>query len=120
MQKIQAHKTHKTKETQIYVVHPVWAASTPNSQSFLSIILQNLKRQNLQQICCNILCSLSQSPYMFPALGDPEQSRTVLTISPSWMAYTAAAVVVLYQYFYKLIDLVLFRIYIYIYIYIYI
>ena len=41
MRKIQAHKTHKTRETQIYVVHPVWATSTPNSQSFLYIIQQN-------------------------------------------------------------------------------
>ena len=24
-------QTHKTRETQIYVVHPVWATSTPNS-----------------------------------------------------------------------------------------
>ena len=39
--KIQAHKTHKTRETQIYVVHLVWATSTPNSQSFIFIIQQN-------------------------------------------------------------------------------
>ena len=51
---------HKTRETQIYVVHPVWATSTPNSQSFLSIIQQNEETQ-LQQIRCNILCFLSQS-----------------------------------------------------------
>ena len=41
MQKTQTQKTHKTRETQIYVVHPVWATSTPNSQSFLYIIQQN-------------------------------------------------------------------------------
>ena len=34
-------KTHKTRETQIHVVHPVWATSTLNNQSFLSIIQQN-------------------------------------------------------------------------------
>ena len=45
MQKIQAHKTHKTRETQIYVVHQVWATSTPNNQSFLSIIQQNEETQ---------------------------------------------------------------------------
>ena len=45
MRKIQAHKTHKTRETQIYVVHPVWATSTPNSQFFLSIIQQNEETQ---------------------------------------------------------------------------
>ena len=66
-EKIQAHETHKTRETQIYVVHPVWATSTLNNQSFLSIIQQKLKRQNLQQIHCNILCSLSQSPSLFLA-----------------------------------------------------
>ena len=42
---IQTQKTHKTRETQIYVVHPVWATSTPNSQSFLSIIQQNEETQ---------------------------------------------------------------------------
>ena len=67
MRKIQAHKTRKTRETKIYMVHPVWATSTPNNQSFLYIIQQIMKRQNLQQICCNILCCLSQSPYLFPA-----------------------------------------------------
>ena len=36
-------KTQKTKETQIYVVHLVWATSTPNNYSFLSIIQQNEK-----------------------------------------------------------------------------
>ena len=41
MLKIQPHKTHKTRETQIYVVHPIWATSTPNSQSFISIIQQS-------------------------------------------------------------------------------
>ena len=41
MRKTHAHKTHKTRETQIYVVHLVWATSTPDSQSFLSIIQQN-------------------------------------------------------------------------------
>ena len=45
MRKTQAHKTHKTIETQIYVVHPVWATSTPNNQSFLSIIQQNEETQ---------------------------------------------------------------------------
>ena len=45
MQKTQAHKTHKTRETQIYAVHPVWATSTPNSQSFLSIIQKNEETQ---------------------------------------------------------------------------
>ena len=59
MQKMQAHKTNKTRETQIYVVHPVWATSTLNSQSFLSIIQQNEERQ--QHIHCNIVRSLSQS-----------------------------------------------------------
>ena len=67
MGKTQAHKTHKTRETQIYVVHPVWATSALNSQSFLFIIQQKLKRQNLQQIHCNILCSLSQYPSLFLA-----------------------------------------------------
>ena len=41
MRKTQAHKTLKTREAQIYVVHPVCTMSTPNSQSFLSIIQQN-------------------------------------------------------------------------------
>ena len=68
MWKTKAPKTHKTIETKIYVVHLVWPTSTPNSQSFLSIIQQKMKRHNLQQICCNILCSLSQSPYLFLAL----------------------------------------------------
>ena len=66
MRKIQAHKTHKTRETQIYVVHPVWATSTRTASP--SFILSNkMKRQNLQQIRCNILCSLSQSPSLFLA-----------------------------------------------------
>ena len=43
--KKQAHKTHKTKETQIYMVHPVWATSTLNNHSFLSIIQQNEETQ---------------------------------------------------------------------------
>ena len=67
MRKIQAHKTHRTRETEIYVVHPVCATSTTNHQSFLSIIQEKMKRQNLQQIHCNILCSLSQSPSLFLA-----------------------------------------------------
>ena len=45
MQKIQAHKTHKTRETQIYVVHPVWVTYTPNIQSLFSIIQQNEETQ---------------------------------------------------------------------------
>ena len=45
MWKTQAHKTHKTRETQIYVVHSVWATSTPNSESFLSILQQNEETQ---------------------------------------------------------------------------
>ena len=45
MRKIQANKTYKTIETQNYVVQPVWATSTPNSQSFLSIIQQNEETQ---------------------------------------------------------------------------
>ena len=36
---------NETRETQIYVVHLVWATSTPNSQSFLSIIQQNEETQ---------------------------------------------------------------------------
>jgi len=43
---LQEKKQEKeNKETQIYVVHPVWATSTPNSQSFLSIIQQNEETQ---------------------------------------------------------------------------
>ena len=45
MWKIQPHKTHKTRETQIYVVHPIWDTSTPNSFSFLCIIQQNEETQ---------------------------------------------------------------------------
>ena len=45
MRKTQAHKTNKTRETKIYVVHPVWATSAPNNQSFLSNIQQNEETQ---------------------------------------------------------------------------
>jgi hypothetical protein len=43
------HKIHNTRETQIYVVHPVWATSTREiARSFLFIIKQ-MKGYNLQQ-----------------------------------------------------------------------
>ena len=45
MRKTQAQKTHKTIETHTYTVHPIWATSTPNNQSFLSIIQQNEETQ---------------------------------------------------------------------------
>ena len=45
LQKYKHNKTHKTIETEIYVVHLVWATFIPNSQSFLSIIQQNEETQ---------------------------------------------------------------------------
>lgn len=45
MKKTQAHKTRKTRETHIYLVHLVLAMSTTNNQSFLSIIRQNEETQ---------------------------------------------------------------------------
>ena len=58
----------KYAETQThYVVHPTWATSMKKtSPSFL--FSNKMKRQNLQQIYCNILYSLSQSPYLFLTL----------------------------------------------------
>ena len=41
----QTQKTYKTRETQIYVVHPIWATSTPNNQSFFYIIPQDEETQ---------------------------------------------------------------------------
>ena len=56
---------HKARETQIYVVHPIWATSM-KKQLVLPFILSNkLKRYNLQQICCNSLFALTQSPLSF-------------------------------------------------------
>jgi hypothetical protein len=55
-------KIHNTIETQIYVVHPVWATSTREiSRSFLFIIQQN---EGIQPTThrCNFLFFLSQSP----------------------------------------------------------
>ena len=39
----------------------------PRTASPSFLLSSKMKRQNLQQIHCNILFSLSQSPYMFPA-----------------------------------------------------
>ena len=59
MRKTQAHKTHKNRETQIYMVHPVWATSTPNSQSFLSIIQQNEETKPTADPVFSLTVSLS-------------------------------------------------------------
>ena len=57
----QAHKTHKTRETQIYVVHLVWATSTMNNQSFLFIIQQNEETQPTTYPLFSLTVSLSVS-----------------------------------------------------------
>ena len=41
----QTQKTYKARETQIYVVHPIWATSTTNIESIIFIIQQNEETQ---------------------------------------------------------------------------
>ena len=50
---------HKTRETQKYVVHPVWTMYTEKNPVLLFILSSKLKRYNLQQIRCNSLFSLN-------------------------------------------------------------
>ena len=56
---IQTQKTHKTRETQIYVVHPVWSTSMEKQPLILFILSSKLKRYNLQEIHCNSLFALN-------------------------------------------------------------
>jgi len=55
-------KTHKTIETQIYVVHPIWAASMQKQQVLPFILSKKIKRYNLQHIHYNSLFGVTQSP----------------------------------------------------------
>ena len=56
---------HKTRETQIYVVHPIWATSMEKHPVLPFILSSKLKRYNLQHIRCNSLFTLTQSPLSF-------------------------------------------------------
>ena len=53
---------HRTRETQIYVVHPIWAMSIDKQPILPFILSSKMKRYNLQQIHCNFLFSLTQCP----------------------------------------------------------
>ena len=56
---------HKTREKHIYVVHPIWATSTKKWPILPFILSSKMKRYNLQQMRCNSLFSLTQSPLYF-------------------------------------------------------
>jgi hypothetical protein len=63
MQKQKTQKTHNTRETQIYVVHPVWVTSTREiARSFLYYYPTNEGIQPTKKTRCNFLFFLSQSP----------------------------------------------------------
>jgi hypothetical protein len=55
-------KIHNTIETQIYVVHPVWAMSTREIVKSFLLLSNKMKGYNLQHTHYNFLFLISQSP----------------------------------------------------------
>ena len=53
---------HRTRETQIYVVHSIWDMSTDKQPILPFILSSEMKRYNLQKIHCNFFFSLTQCP----------------------------------------------------------
>jgi len=53
---------HKTRETHIYMVHPILATSMEKQPILPFILSSKMKRYNLQQIRCNFLFALTQPP----------------------------------------------------------
>ena len=68
MQKIQAHKAHKNQRDIDIRGSPSLGYVHPEQPILPFYYPAKMKRQNLQKIRCNILCSLSQSPYLFLTL----------------------------------------------------
>ena len=62
------HTKHIKLEIHIYTWLTQFWLRTPRTASPSFLLSSEMKRHNLQQINCNILCSLSQYPYLFLAL----------------------------------------------------
>ena len=61
------HTKHIKLERHRYTWFIQFGLCPPRTTSPFFLLSRKMKRQNLQQIRCNILCSLSQSPSLFLA-----------------------------------------------------
>ena len=62
------HRKHIKPERHIYTWFTQFGLRPHRTAGPSFLLSSKMKRHNLQQILCNICCSLSQSPYLFLAL----------------------------------------------------
>ena len=73
------HTKHIKLERHRYTWFTQFGLRPPRTASPSFILSNKMKRHNLQQIRCNILCSLSQSPYLFLSLRIHIQYTAAIT-----------------------------------------